>query len=266
MYLMLMFRGIHRFFTNSYERKLFLLALFHCNKKRYKSKKINLYGRDFIVSDCQSFLWQFKEIFVEEYYKFSSRSQTPLIIDCGANIGTSCLYFKRLYPDSEIIAFEPNPKIAEILKINLRSNNLTDVEVIDKAIWINDEGVELGIEDADASSIYQKSNMVMVSSVRLKDFIEKYDHIDMIKMDIEGAETEVIKDCDGSFKNVKNIFIEYHSYINNEQELDTILNILRKNNFRYFIKQGQDRSQPFINRINKNFPAMDLQINIFAYK
>jgi len=265
-YIQLTLKGIRRFITNPNERKLFFLSLFHCNKKRFVPQRINFLGYKFLVPDCQSFLWQFKEIFVEEYYKFPSQVQTPLILDCGANIGTSCLYFKRLYPASKIIAFEPHPKIADILKTNLSSNKLNDIEVIDKAVWINDEGIDLGIEDADASSIYQKSNMVNVGSVRFKDFLNKYDHIDMIKMDIEGAETEVIKDCDQSLQNVDNIFIEYHSYKFNEQELDTILNILRKNNFRYFIKQGQDRHQPLVNRVNKNFPDMDMQLNIFAYR
>jgi len=266
MYLMSMFRGIYRFFTNPNERKLFLLSLFLCRKKRFERTTVNFSGYKLVVPDCLSFLWQFKEIFVDEFYKFSSQSKSPLIIDCGANIGTSCLYFKKLYPDSKIVAFEPNPEIARILKENLNLNKLDDIEVIDKAVWINDDGIDLGLEDADASSIYKKNNIIKVDSVRLKNFIERCEHIDMLKMDIEGAETEVIKDCDDSLKKIDNIFIEYHSFINNEQELDTILNILRKNNFRYFIKQGQDRPQPLVNHINKNFPYMDLQLNIFAYK
>jgi FkbM family methyltransferase len=265
-YIQLALKGIHRFFTNSNERVLFRLSLFNCNSKRYKAMKINFLGFRFLVPDCQSFFWQFKEIFVEEYYSFESATKTPLILDCGANIGTSCVYFKKLYPEAKIIAFEANPKIAGILKENIKNNNFNDIEVIDKAVWINNEGIEIGIEHADASSIYKNDNKVKVNSVRLKDFLQKYNQIDLLKMDIEGAETEVIKDCAGSLGNVKNLFIEYHSYTQIEQELGLILNILRKNNFRFFIKQGQDRQKPFVNRINKSFPDLDLQINIFAYR
>jgi uncharacterized protein YfeS len=40
------------------------------------------------VPDALSFIWQFKEIFVEEYYRFEAKSESPVIYDCGANVGT----------------------------------------------------------------------------------------------------------------------------------------------------------------------------------
>jgi hypothetical protein len=91
-------------------------------------------------------------------------------------------------------------------------------------------------------------------------------NIDFFKMDIEGAEVEVIKDCDYYLNKIQHIFIEYHSFVNSEQQLDVLLNILTKNGFRYFIKPEADRRMPYINRINKNFTDVDLQLNIFAYK
>ena len=88
----------------------------------------------------------------------------------------------------------------------------------------------------------------------------------MLKIDIEGAEIEVIKDCRDVLNKANNIFIEFHSFINRRQELDVILQILSANNFRYFMKQPMDRKIPFINKTNKNYPEIDLQLNIFAYK
>jgi hypothetical protein len=96
--------------------------------------------------------------------------------------------------------------------------------------------------------------------------LKKESHVDFIKMDIEGAELEVIKDCDGELNKVNNIFIEYHSFIKHQQELSVILGILEKNEFRYFIKPVSNRDQPFINRVNKFYPETDLQVNIFAYR
>ena len=87
-----------------------------------------------------------------------------------------------------------------------------------------------------------------------------------LKIDIEGAEIEVIKDCAENLDKVCNIFIEYHSFIGTRQLLDEILLILVDKNFRFFIKPVNDRIQPFINRTNKNYPQCDLQLNIFAYK
>ena len=83
-------KGIYRFLTNSNERVLFKLSLLYGNGKRYEPRRIKFLGLKFLVPDCRSFLWQFKEIFVEEYYGFESSSNYPVILDCGANIGTSC--------------------------------------------------------------------------------------------------------------------------------------------------------------------------------
>ena len=259
-------KGIYKFLTNSNERTLFRISLFSGNGKRYVPKKIKFCGLKFQVPDCRSFIWQFKEIFVEEYYRFESSNSSPIILDCGANIGTSCAFFKMIFPDSKIYAFEANHKIAKTLKENLTANNLNNIEVIEKAVWINEDGVQMGMEDADASSIYVKSDAVKVESIRLKDFIEKFDQVDMLKMDIEGAEYAVLKDCEKCLKKVKNIFVEFHSFINDEQKLSEILKILELNGFRYYIKSVDDRLKPLINRINKSNPDMDLQLNIFGYK
>ena len=169
-----------------------------------------------------------------------------------------------IFPNSKVKAFEADPEIAKVLFLNLK--NEKDLQVINKAIWINDYGIEISLEGADAASIYGNKNKVRVNSVRLKDLIEAEEKINMLKIDIEGAETDVIQDCKESLRKVEKIFIEFHSFVNHRQELDVILQILTENDFRYFIKQPVDRNIPFINKINKNYPEMDLQLNIFAYK
>ena len=176
------------------------------------------------------------------------------------------LDFKKIFPLAKVFAFEPNPKITKTLRENLITNNFRDVEVIEKAVWINENGVEMGMEDADASSIYRQSDSLKVASVRLKDFIKKTEPVDMLKMDIEGAELEVLKDCGESLRKVKNIFVEFHSFVSDKQKLSEVLKLLEENGFRYYIKSVDDRSKPLINKKNKSNPEMDLQLNIFGYK
>ena len=259
-------KGFYKFITNSYERTFLRLAFRYGGKERYKEFKIKFLDYEFTIPDVRSFLWQFKEIFVEECYKFESSTPKPVIYDCGANVGMSCTYFNRLYINSKIKAFEADPQIVEILTRNLNSNNINNVEIINKAIWTHNDGIEIGIEGADGSSIFLEDNKIKVESLRLKDLLESEDRIDFLKLDIEGAELEVIEDCKENLYKVENLFIEYHSFLDHNQELDVILQILKYNDFRYFIKQPFDRNIPFINRINKNYPNMDLQLNIFAYK
>jgi len=262
----LIFKDLYHLLRRKNGRVFLKLIFKYGNKSRHQTEKVNFLSYKITVPDCLSFIWQFKEIFTDESYKFKSDNLTPVIYDCGANIGISCLFFKSIFPKARIKAFEADPKIAEILSKNLNENNIKDIELFPAAVWINNNGIEFGLEGADASSIYSNKNKVKVNSVRLKELIETEQQIDMLKIDIEGAETEVLKDCKSSLGNVKNIFIEYHSFINKQQTLDEILQILNSSGFRYFIKQEADRKRPFLNRINKNNPEMDLQINIFGYR
>jgi len=259
-------KGLVRFLRNKNERRFIYLVILYGNSKRYKEKNININSMRLLVPDALSFIWQFKEIFADENYKFKTDSVKPVIFDCGANIGVSCLYFSKNYPGSKIIAFEADPAIVKILRTNLETNNVNNVEVIDKAVWINDEDISLSIEGADGATVYSNINSIKVKSVRLKNLLENEQKIDLLKMDIEGAEQDVIIDCGNSLKCVRNIFIEYHSINGVEQKLSEILNVLEENKFRYFIKPVNDREKPFLNRSNKNNPMMDLQLNIFGYK
>ena len=84
-------------------------------------------------------------------------------------------------------------------------------------------------------------------------------------MDIEGAEYRVLKNCEAVLKNVENIFVEYHSYINEEQHLEDLLQLLKQNGFRYHLKQSFSRRSPFIDK-TVACENMDMAINIFAYR
>ena len=264
--LKVLFKEIYHLTKGPNQREFLRLVFLYGNRPRYLSKKIRFLNYSVTIPDCLSFVWQFKEIFADENYKFLTENASPVIYDCGANIGISCLYFKKLFPMARIKAFEADPKIAEILSQNLKQNHLTDIEVMRKAVWINNDTIEFSSEGADASSIFAKGEKIKIPSVRLKELMVKEEKIDLLKMDIEGAETEVLIDCKNDLSNVQHIFIEYHSYLAGNQNLNTILEILSKNGFRYFIKPEADRNHPFINRKNKNFPEMDLQVNIFGYR
>lgn len=262
----IIFRELYRTFTEKNYREFLRLVLKFGGVQRYATKRVKFLTFFFTVPDSLSFIWQFKEIFTDNNYLFKTDSEQPIIYDCGANIGTGVLYFKQMFPSAKVKAFEADPKILELLNKNIIENKILNVEVIGKAVWVNNEGVEFSQEGADGSSIYGEENKIKIPSVRLKDFLDSETYIDLLKMDIEGAEIEVLKDCDSSLKKAKHIFIEFHSFVNDTQNLNIVLDILSSNGFRYFIKQEADRKQPFINRFNKNNTAMDMQLNIFAYR
>jgi len=256
-------RPIYQYMTQREIRSLSNLLGRRRSYKRYELVNgVRFLDFIFDVPDFPSFTEQFKELFVDENYKFVSQSLSPVIIDCGANIGTSCMYFKTLYPRSKIIAFEADEKMVKILNHNLKNNNINDVDVIGSAVWIHNNGVEFSSEGADGGSIQGHKEKRRVDSVRLRDVLLHLDKVDMLKIDIEGAEYEVIKDCQNSLDNVDNLFIKYHSWNGVAQNLSQLLEILEKNNFRYYVNGVCSRSQPFVNRSQDK--DMDLQLNIFC--
>lgn len=262
----ILFKDLYHLLRTRNSRVFLKLAFRYGDAKRYRPKTVAFFNYTMDVPDCQSFLWQFKEIFADENYRFQADTDTPLIYDCGANIGLDALYFKRLYPKARIKAFEADPAIAALLQKNLHTNGFTDVQVVGKAVWIADTTVSFASEGADGGAMTEDTGQMRVPAIRLKDWLLAEERIDLLKMDIEGAETAVIRDCGDALQRVKNIFIEYHAYVGQPQALDEILRILGGNGFRYFIRSEADRKQPFVNRTNRKTPAMDLQLNIFAYR
>jgi FkbM family methyltransferase len=121
------------------------------------------------------------ELFENEIYRFNSSNKTPLILDCGTNIGLSVIYFKRLHPDSRIIAFEPDPNIFNVLQGNVES--FKDVELINKAVWTSETTLEFMAEGSAGGrlvSIEQNAKKYQVSTVRLRDYLKE--PIDMLKI------------------------------------------------------------------------------------
>ncbi|MES2285133.1 MAG: FkbM family methyltransferase [Bacteroidota bacterium] len=260
------FKSIYFFLTDSNFRTFSRLFLFDIGKKRNTEYTVRFNGHKFSVADMKSFVWQYYEIFVNQFYSFNANSENPVIYDCGANIGTSVLFFANSYPKAKIVAFEASPYIYGILKKNIDNNNIKNVVLNQKAVWTKNEELEFSDEGGDSGSIYSIANTkkVKVQAIDFLEALNKEAKIDMLKMDIEGAENDVIPHIASALYKVDRMFIEYHSFNNGEQRLDEILLLLRKNKFRYYIRHVNNRKSPFID-ISKD-KDMDMQLNIFAYK
>ena len=231
--------------------------------ERYKEHSFSFRGLQLRATDFISVAWQIKEFFADGRLEFKSSSKQPVIYDCGANVGVSVLYFKQLHPAATIKAFEPDPKVFACLSENVAANKVQGVELVNKAVWINSDGISFGSEGADGGSIYFEGNRTTLPSVRLKDLLAAESEIDLLKIDIEGAEVEVLKDCASELRKVRNLFVEYHSWIGETQKLNELLSILTDNGFRYYIHDiGTQLKAPFVERKFTN--GMDIQLDIHA--
>jgi len=183
-------------------------------------------------------------IFKVEEYRFSSRTRTPFILDCGANIGMSVLYFKTLYPQAKIIAFEPNPATFKLLELNVQQNNLRDVQLINAAVadsdgamefYINDDDVNWSLSDTGIRNIYGGPagwKAISVPKVRLSSYITQ--PVDFMKLDIEGMEEIVVREIEQNLDRIEEIRLEFHHHVaNNDNDLDRLLALLSRHGFTF---------------------------------
>jgi len=247
-----------------------LITYFELNDRLFEKTepgKAELFGKEFSYHYKPAFVVTFEEIFTKGIYTFNTENKHPIIIDCGANMGLSLLFFTINYPNATIYAFEPDDSVIGCLEKNIATFDMKNVELHKKAVWnkecilgfFTDKGMGGRLENT-----YQNQKATKVKAIRLKDFISDK-HVDFLKMDIEGAEFKVIQDCESVLSQIDNIFIEYHSTIDKEQKLDCLLSILKRNGFRYHLSQSFSRLKPFVDKslICEN---TDLTINIYGYK
>jgi FkbM family methyltransferase len=229
-----------------------------------KIRSITLFGRQFFYEAPQELLHGLREIFVEEIYR-QTLSSKPTIIDCGANIGLSVLYFKRQFPDATIIAFEPDPQNYTLLQKNIASYQLKDIQCNQAAVWIENTRINFSAKKGMASgiSLTDSEHCIQVSAARLKDYLNQ--KIDFLKIDIEGAEWEVLKDCAPELTNVQHLFVEYHGAFKEQEKLTEIFSLLQQAGFHYYIREAAPIfTHPFQQK-NSTHPY-DLQLNLFAFR
>lgn len=229
------------------------------NPIRYVETTINLLNRPFTVADGRSFYFSYQEIFIQQIYKFKALTDTPRIIDCGSNYGTSIVYFKHIYPKSIITGVEADSRIFALLTQNTKH---LEVRLINKAVSSNHDPIIFFSEGSDGgrtgNAIEGKSSII-IEALTLDDLIDG--PVDFLKLDIEGSETHAIEACT-KLHLVNALFIEYHSFHNSEQLLSNLLAKLKNEGFRYYIHDQFCSPTPLI--LETLQLGMDLQLNIFA--
>lgn len=218
---------------------------------------------EILFYDPFEFLYAAKEIFVDEIYKQNLQSP-KYILDCGAHIGLSVIYLKKQFHDTEIVAFEPDEKNFDLLQKNLALQKITGVNLQKKAVWVNNEDLKFSAGNSMSSKISEEvaDQTVTVKACRLKDFLTR--EVDFLKLDIEGAEFKVLEDIREELHFIKNLFIEYHGFFNNQDELVKILSWVEQSGFSFYIQEAAKIfKKPFVKeeRETKDF---DIQLNIYC--
>lgn len=229
---------------------------------RYCVRTEDLAGEPFQIPDSVSFYYGWREIFQDQIYRFQTRNSAPRIIDCGAHCGLSVVYFKQLYPSARITAIEADPQIFELLQLNVRQLQLADVMLVNKAIAAHRGEVAFHREGANAGRIHALADakeILTVPTLPLDDLLAE--PVDLLKVDIEGVETEVLC-ASRRLHNVAQLIVEYHSFADSPQALHQLLAQLTDHGFRYQVQTQYCPTQPLVD--DSCHLGMDLQLNIYA--
>jgi FkbM family methyltransferase len=160
------------------------------------------------------------QIFINEEYALSLRKPVRTILDAGANTGFSAVYFAKRFPDATIVAVEPEASNFELLKHNTAP--FPHIHCVRAALW--DRDVELEVVDwfgkcgfRTQESAARVSNKVCdtipgltVPSIMREHGIEQ---VDLLKIDIEGAEKMVLKGAPEWLDKVSVLAVELHDWL-----------------------------------------------------
>lgn len=164
----------------------------------YQNKLITMFLPQYKVDNLQREIVRGKEFYELDLLRYIAKKyhiNDMVIIDCGANIGNHTVFFKKVMNAKKIISFEGNPDTCKLLKKNIELNDMIeDVEVYNYVL--GEKSSMASIEHFEETNIGGTSfcentngtlKMISIDEMNIED------HIDFVKMDVEGFEYHVLK-------------------------------------------------------------------------
>ena len=233
---------------------------------RHRECRARVHGLDLVIPDAASFLASYREIFVERTLAFHAAGDAPRILDLGANIGMSVLYFKRLYPRARVTALEPDPAMFPCLTRNVHGNGFTDVTLIQRAAWHSTTRLEFLPDGADGGRTFAAGAEPMGAKVEVESVdvpaLLGNERFDFVKMDIEGAEHSVLPACADALGGVRQIFVEYHGSSSVPSAMGAVLGTLERSGFHVQVHTVRSAEHPLLE--SGDAPGCDLILHLYG--
>ena len=158
----------------------------------------------------------YEEIIVNSEYEFDIEREPSVIVDAGANIGLTSVYFANRFGNAKIIAVEPERSNFEMLLKN--SERYENIVPLEAALWRADTAVNLsdpgtgcwGFQIEERERVLERGPRVRALTLDTLMREVGVDHIDILKVDIEGSEKEVFECCGKWIDRVGVLVVELH--------------------------------------------------------
>ena len=162
----------------------------------------------------------------EEYGQVKARKESTWMIDAGAYIGDTAAYFLSNYPGLNVIALEPGEESHTMAARNLKDYGSRSI-LLKKGLYSADQVCRF---DGNNTGAGISGSGYEIKCISLPTLIQIYSipRIDILKMDIEGAEEQVFLENPASWLRLTDLLlIEIHK----PHILGLISTVLRENNF-----------------------------------
>jgi FkbM family methyltransferase len=195
----------------------------------------NVKGYNFLVRYNSNDKRVINESFISKTY--GDVPKGSVVLDIGANIGDYTVFASQTA--SKVYAFEPFPDNFELLKKNIIINGIDNVFISDEAVSSEDHIMKLHVSDISHGShspLYAVGNKeIDVSSISVPLIFKRYgiEHVDILKMDIEGGEYDVLMNLEKPFfEKIGRFELEYHDYFKNKYSHENLVEKLEDNGFK----------------------------------
>jgi len=178
----------------------------------------------------------FIEESVESYHRFT---QGDTIVHVGAYIGTLTVKAaKSVGEKGRVIAIEPNPDNLRFLRKNIELNQLKNVTIVPKGVWSKKDKLKLYLsKETLGHSIFGSwagfDEFIEIETDRLDDILAELDikKVDLLAMNVEGAEIEALKGMKETLKNTRNLVIDAHHIVDGQPTYKKLIPELKENGF-----------------------------------
>ena len=192
----------------------------------------------FSVNEFSSDAMVFNQIIIKEEYKviinlFRKFNIEPKnIIDAGANIGLTSMYFTRFFPGTLILSLEPSLSTFQDLNDNINNNQFTNIKVINKGLWNKETFLKADYSFRDEQSwafrLVETTDLknALFETTTVPLLIKNFNlsAIDFLKIDIEGGEKQVFSADNHDWLDLVSIIsIEIHDEFNCKENIENIL-------------------------------------------
>jgi len=188
----------------------------------------------------------FKEIFFDKVYlneitqKYMT-SQSPVIVDIGANVGFFSLFMLSRFPEARVIAFEPMPFNFKVLEEYKRRYPQFDLTAVNMAVYDKEGSIVLNASSLDSfttmSSVMaggKRTETIEVKAAAFSSIFADYklSSIDFLKLDCEGSEYAILYSAlEDLLERVKIMGIETHPGAKKNENLDSLSHFLTQRGF-----------------------------------